>query len=54
MFSTFFYLFFAVKRFYGQGWFVSFFKSNVVSFTFLTFVIPLSAILMGLMAFLFY
>jgi hypothetical protein len=54
MFSTFFYLFFAVKCFYGQGWFVSFFKSNVVSFTFLTFVIPLSAILMGLMAFLFY
>lgn len=54
MLSTFFYLFLAIKRFYGQGWFLSFFKSNLVSFTFLAFVIPLAVIIMGLMAFLFY
>jgi hypothetical protein len=54
MLSTFFYLFLAVKRFYGQGWFLSFFKSGFVTFTFLTFVIPLAVIIMGLMAFFFY
>lgn len=54
MFSTYFYLFLAVKRFYSQGWILSFFKSGLVSFTFLTFVIPLAVAIMGLMAFLFY
>lgn len=54
MLSTFFYLFFAVRRFYRQGWILSFFKSGLVTFTFLTFVIPLAAIIMALMAFLFY
>lgn len=54
MLSTFFYLFLAVKRFYGQGWFLSFFKSGVVSFTFLVFVIPLAFIFMALMAFFLY
>jgi len=54
MLSTFFYLFLAIKRFYGQGWILSFFKSNIISFTFLTFVIPLAVVIMGLMAFLFY
>jgi len=52
--STIFYLFFAVKRFYGQGWFLSFFKTGMVSFTFLVFVIPLAVVIMGIMAFLFY
>lgn len=52
--STYFYFFLAVKHFYGQGWFLSFFKTGVVSFTFLTFVIPLAVVIMGLMAFLFY
>lgn len=54
MLSIFFYLFLAIKRFYGQGWILSFFKSNIISFAFLTFVIPLAVIIMGLMAFLFY
>ena len=54
MLSTYFYLFLAIKRFYGQGWFLSFFKSGFVTFTFLTFVLPLALIIMGLMAFLFY
>ena len=54
MLSTFFYLFFAVKRFYDQGWILSFIKSNFISFAFLTFVIPLAIVIMGLMAFFFY
>ncbi|HKK12734.1 MAG TPA: DUF3667 domain-containing protein [Flavobacteriaceae bacterium] len=54
VFSTFFYLFLAVKHFYGQGWFLSFFKSNMVSFTFFVFVIPLAVVIMAVMAFLFY
>ena len=54
MFSTFFYLFFGVKRFYQQGYFLSFIKSNVISFLFLSMVIPFAAVIMGVMAFLFY
>ena len=54
MLSTFFYLFFGVKRFYQQGYFLSFVKSNVISFLFLSMVIPFSAVIMGVMAFLFY
>ncbi|MBQ0786384.1 MAG: DUF3667 domain-containing protein [Oceanihabitans sp.] len=34
VFSTFIYLFFAIKRFYKQGWFKSFFKANLVTFLF--------------------
>ncbi|MBJ6368815.1 DUF3667 domain-containing protein [Snuella sedimenti] len=54
MLSTFFYLFLAVKRFYGQGWGISFFKANIVAFTFLLFVLPLAAIIVGIGAFMFY
>jgi len=52
--STYFYLYLALKRFYSQGWFLSFFKTGVVSFTFLVFVIPVTVVFMGVMAFLFY
>jgi len=54
MLSTFFYLFIAVKRFYGQGWFLSFFKSSVTTFVFLMFVIPFATGIMALMALLTY
>ena len=54
MFSAFFYLFFGVKRFYGQGYLLSFIKSGAVTFVFLSIVLPFSFIIMGLMAFLFY
>jgi hypothetical protein len=54
MLSTFLYLFLGMKRFYGQGYVLTFFKCNVVTFLFLSFVIPFAAIIMGLMAFLFY
>ena len=54
MFSTFFYLFLGVKRFYGQGYLRSFIKSSAVSFLFLSIVLPFAFAIMGLMAFLFY
>jgi hypothetical protein len=54
MLSTFVYLFIALKHFYGQGWFLSFFKSGVTTFLFLLFVIPLAAVIVGVFAFMFY
>lgn len=54
MFSTFFYLLLAVKYFYNQGYFLSFIKSGIVTFLFLSLVIPLAAFIIGLTAFLFY
>ncbi len=52
--SIFLYLFFGLKRFYEQSYFLSFIKSNVVTFLFLSMVIPFAAFIMGVMAFLFY
>jgi hypothetical protein len=54
MFSTFFYLLFAIKNFYNQGYFLSFIKSGMISFLFLSFVIPLAVLIIGATAFLFY
>ncbi|MCB0446591.1 MAG: DUF3667 domain-containing protein [Gelidibacter sp.] len=54
MLSTFFYLFLGVKRFYEQGYFLSFIKSNIISFVFLSIVLPFAAVIVGFMAFLFY
>ncbi len=54
LFSTYFYLWFGVKRFYGQGFLRSFFESAAVSFLFLMFVVPLSLVVMGFTTFLFY
>lgn len=54
MFSTFFYLLLAVKRFYDKGYFLSFIKSGLISFLFLNFVIPLAIVIIGVTAFLFY
>lgn len=42
MFSTFMYLFLALKRFYDQGWFLSFIKSSMVTFVFFVFLLPAS------------
>ncbi|MDP5082474.1 MAG: DUF3667 domain-containing protein [Winogradskyella sp.] len=53
-FSTFFYLFFAIIKFYGQNWFLSFIKSGLVSFLFLMIVLPFSFAILGFIAFLFY
>lgn len=53
-FSTFFYLFFAIKNYYVQHWFWSFFKSGLVSFLFLILVLPFSFVILGMIAFFFY
>ena len=53
-FSTFFYLFLALKNFYNQHWFLSFIKSGIVSFVFLLMVIPTTFVLLVLFSFLFY
>lgn len=52
--STFLYLLLAVKRFYEQGYGLSFIKSSAISFLFLCFVIPLAIVTMGVTAFMFY
>ena len=52
--STFLYLFLAIKRFYKQGWFLSLFKSGVVTFVYFVFVIPTAATIIVLFAFMFY
>lgn len=52
--STFVYLMIALKRFYGQGWILSWFKCSIATFTFLAIVIPTAAIIIGLFAFMFY
>lgn len=51
---TFFYLFFAIKRFYNQGWFMSFFKTLVTTFIYLIFVAPVAFVIILGIAFLFY
>ena len=52
--STFLYLLIAIKRFYGQGYFLSFFKTCVATFVYMTFVIPIAMGIMVAGAFLFY
>ncbi len=52
--STFFYLFFAIKHFYGQGWFLSFFKTCVTSFIYTLIVAPIAFVIILGVAFLFY
>ena len=52
--STYFYFFFAVKRFYEQGWFWSFLKSSFISFLFLMLVVPFAGVIVGLITFLYY
>lgn len=54
IFSTYFYLYLAIKRFYEHGWFLSFFKAGLASFIYLMFVIPIAIVIIGLVGFLFY
>ena len=53
-FSTFFYLMIGVKRFYKQGWFLSWFKSGLATFLFLLFVVPLAGFIVLGFSFMFY
>jgi hypothetical protein len=52
--STFIYLVIALKHFYSQGLFLSWFKGSIATFMFLAIVIPTAAIIIGLFAFMFY
>jgi len=52
--STFGYLFMAIKQFYKQSYFLSLFKSGVVIFVYLIFVIPIALGIMISASFLYY
>ena len=52
--STFFYLLIAIKHFYQQGYFVSFFKTGTVTFIYLLFVIPIALSIMVAASFFYY
>jgi hypothetical protein len=54
VFSTFFYLILAVRNFYRQSFFVSFIKTSIVTFVYMTFVLPIAAVVMVIAAFMFY
>lgn len=51
--STYFYLLIAIKRFYRQGWFLSFLKTGIASFIYLMIVIPIAIVIIFLVGFLF-
>ena len=52
--STYFYLLIAVKKFYQQGYILSFFKTGTVTFIYLLFVLPIALGVMVTASFLFY
>lgn len=52
--STYFYFFLALKRFYEQGWILTFIKSSVITGTFLLMVLPVAAIIVAFATFLYY
>ncbi|HLV15502.1 MAG TPA: DUF3667 domain-containing protein [Xanthomarina sp.] len=52
--SSFLYLYVAIKRFYQQGWFLSFVKCSLVSFAFLLMVLPFTAVITGFITFWYY
>lgn len=52
--STFIYLFFAIKYFYKQGWFLSLLKSGIITFIFLAMVLPFAFVALGIISFMFY
>lgn len=52
--SLFLYLLIAMKRFYSQGKFLTFFKFGVLSFSFLLFIAPITAIFLAVYALMFF
>lgn len=52
--STFIYLVIALKKFYNQGWFLSYLKSALITFFFLIFVMPIAFVALGFITFLMY
>ncbi|KAB1071407.1 DUF3667 domain-containing protein [Tamlana haliotis] len=53
-FLMFLYLVFAIKNFYKQSWFLTIVKTFIVSFVFLSIVIPITVATLSAFAFLFY
>jgi hypothetical protein len=52
--STFFYLVFAIRTFYQQGFIISFIKASMASFVYMMFVLPVAAaIMLGLVFYLY-
>ncbi len=52
--STFLYLVLAIKHFYKQGYFLSLFKTGLITFLYLLLVIPIAIIVLSIVAFMFY
>jgi hypothetical protein len=52
--STFFYLVFAMRTFYKQGFIICFIKASISSFIYMMFVLPIAAVIVLLVSFLFY
>ncbi len=52
--STYFYLLIAIKKFYRQGYFLSFIKTGMVIFIYLLFVLPIALGIMATASFFFY
>ncbi len=54
VYSTFIYLFLAIKYFYNKGWIVSLFRTGLATFVYFTIVIPIAFVLIAISAFMFY
>ena len=54
VFSTFFYLVLSLRRFYQQSFFAAIFKAIILSFIYMTIVIPIAAFFMLFISFLLY
>ncbi|EDP96070.1 DUF3667 domain-containing protein [Kordia algicida OT-1] len=52
--STFFYLIISLKRFYEQGYIKTFFKTCILSFIYLIFVIPVTFVMLWVVSFFLY
>ncbi|QHI35600.1 hypothetical protein IMCC3317_09460 [Kordia antarctica] len=52
--STFFYLVISLKRFYEQGYIKTFFKTCILSFVYLIFVIPVTFVILWIVSFFLY
>ncbi len=52
--STYLYLLFGIKNFYGQSFVISFFKTGFVTFIYIMMVIPIATIIMAIASFLIY
>jgi len=52
--STFFYLIISLKRFYEQGYLKTFFKTCILSFIYLIFVVPVTFVMLWIVSFFLY